>query len=67
MLEQRLREAVALGLTLAQVSGVTAAGNGWKLAKSTVNRRVLPVAAVLAGMEVGPLRRVPPIVLVDGV
>lgn len=65
-LEERLREAVALGLTLRQVGAVYASVNGGPLAKSTINARVLDVAGVSSAFHQGPLARIPPVVLVDG-
>lgn len=65
-LEERLREGVALGLTLRQVGQMTASANGGPLAKSTINERVLDVAKLVGGFRQGPLGRVPSVLLVDG-
>ncbi len=65
-LEERLREGVALGLTLRQVGQLTAPTNGGPLAKSTINERVLEVAKLVGAFRQGPLERVPAVLLVDG-
>jgi transposase-like protein len=65
-LEQRLREGLALGLTLRQVGEMTAPPNGGPLAKSTINARGLEVSRLVSGLRQGVLERVPPVVLVDG-
>jgi transposase-like protein len=64
--EERLREAVALGLTLRQVGAVHGPANGGPLAKSTINTRILDVLGVASAFHAGPLPRVPAVVLVDG-
>lgn len=66
-LEARLREGIALGLTLGQVGEMTAPANGGPLAKSTINQRVLPAAKLVAGFRQGQLERVPPNLLLDGI
>lgn len=65
-LEERLREGVALGLTLRQVGQMTASANGGPLAKSTINERVLEVTKLVGAFRQGPLERVPSVLLVDG-
>lgn len=65
-MEVRLLEAVALGLTLRQVGAVTAPANGGPLAKSTIDVRVLEVSRLVEAFHKGPLERIPPVVLVDG-
>ena len=65
-LEERLREGVALGLTLRQVGQMTAPANGGPLAKSTINERVLEVAKLVGAFRQGPLERVPAVLLMDG-
>lgn len=64
---ERLREAVALGLTLRQAGEVTAPANGGPLAKSTINARVLETKGLAEAFHQGALERVPPVVLVDGI
>jgi transposase-like protein len=63
---ERLREAVALGLTLGQAGVVTAAANGGPLAKSTINARVLEASRLAEAFHQVALERVPPVVLLDG-
>lgn len=65
-LEDRLREGVALGLTLRQVGEMTAPANGGPLAKSTINERVLEVAKLVGAFRQETLERVPSVLLVDG-
>lgn len=65
-LEERLLEAVALGLTLRQVGAVTTPANGGPLAKSTINARVLEVSRLVEAFHQGTLEQVPPVVLLDG-
>jgi transposase-like protein len=65
-LEERLREALALGLTLRQVGEVTSPANGGPLAKSTINARILEVSRLVEGFHRGTLEQVPPVVLLDG-
>ena len=65
-LSERLREWVALGLTLRQVGTVMAAANGGPLAKSTVNARILSVFRLVEAFRQAPLAVVPPVVLLDG-
>jgi transposase-like protein len=65
-LEERLREGVALGLTLHQVGQMTAPINGGPLAKSTINERVLDVAKLVGAFRQETLERVPSVLLVDG-
>jgi transposase-like protein len=65
-LEERLREGIALGLTLRQVGQMTAPANGGPLAKSTINERVLDVAKLVGALRQGPVERVPAVLLVDG-
>src|SRR5207248_165542 len=64
--EERLREAVALGLTLRQVGAVHAPANGGPFAKSTINTRILDVLGVASTFHTGPFPRIPAVVLVDG-
>lgn len=64
--EERLREAVALGLTLRQVGALSAPASGGPLAKSTINARILAVLGVATAFHHGPLARIPAVVLVDG-
>ncbi len=64
--EERLREGVALGLTLRQVGQMTAPANGGPLAKSTINKRVMEVAKLVGAFRQGQLERVPAVLLVDG-
>ena len=63
---ERVREAVALGLTLRQSGALTAPANGGPLAKSTLNARVLEVRCLAEGFHRGTLDRVPPVILLDG-
>ena len=63
---ERVREAVALGLTLRQSGALTAPANGGPLAKSTLNARVLDVCRLADAFHTGSLDRVPPVVLLDG-
>jgi transposase-like protein len=63
---ERVHEAIALGLTLRQSGALTAPANGGPLAKSTLNVRVLEVGRLAEGFHTGALKRVPPVVLVDG-
>jgi len=65
--EERLREGIALGLTLRQVGILSAPSNGGPLAKSTINARGLALSEVVSGFHQGVLTRVPPVVLMDGV
>jgi transposase-like protein len=65
-LEERLREAVGLGLTLGQVGEVTAPVNGGPLAKSTINSRVLEVSRLVETFRQAALEQTPPVVLLDG-
>jgi len=64
--EERLREAVALGLTLRQVGAVHAPANGGPLAKSTINARILEVREVTSAFHEGSLPQIPAVVLLDG-
>lgn len=64
---ERLREAVALGLTLRQAGQMTAPANGGPLAKSTINTRVLEARGLAEAFHQGVLERVPAVVLVDGI
>jgi len=66
-LEERMVEAVALGLTLRQAGEVTAPANGGSLAKSTIDARVLEVSRLVDAFHKAALERVPPVVLVDGI
>ena len=68
-LEERLREALALGLTLRQVGEVTAPTNGGPLAKSTLNARVLEAKRLVDAFHQAPFEQgqVPPVVLLDGI
>jgi len=63
---ERLREAVALGLTLRQAGEMTAPANGGPLAKSTINARVLEVSRLADAFHKDGLERIPPAVLFDG-
>jgi transposase-like protein len=63
---ERLREAVALGLTLGQAGALTAPANGGPLAKSTINARVLEASCLAEAFHRAALERVPPVVLLDG-
>jgi transposase-like protein len=64
---ERVREAIALGLTLRQSGAMIAPANGGPLAKSTLNARVLEVHRLAEGFHTKALDRVPPVVLLDGV
>ena len=64
---ERLREAVALGLTLRQAGEMTAAANGGPLSKSAINARVLAASCLADAFHQAGLERVPPVVLVDGI
>jgi len=64
--EERLREGLALGLTLRTIGEMTAPANGGPLAKSTINARGLEVGRLVSALRQGTLERVPPVVLVDG-
>lgn len=64
--EERLREGLALGLTLRDVGLLIAPTNGGPLAKSTINARGLAVSDLVSGFHQGILPRIPPVVLVDG-
>jgi transposase-like protein len=64
--EERLREGIALGLTLRQVGQMTAPANGGPLAKSTISVRGLEAGRLVRALRQGVLARVPPAVLVDG-
>jgi transposase-like protein len=66
-LAERLREAVALGLTLRQAGVVTAPANGGPLAKSTIDERVLEVSRLVEAFHKAPLEVVPAVVLLDGI
>jgi len=66
-LAERLREVIALGLTLRQVGVVTAPSNGGPLAKSTINARVLEARRLVEAFHQGVIERVPPVVLLDGI
>lgn len=66
-LEERLREGLALGLTLRQVALMTAPTNAGPLAKSTINARGNDVTRLVNALRQGTLERVPPVVLVDGI
>ena len=66
-LEERMVEAVALGLTLRQAGEVTAPANGGSLAKSTIDARVLEVSRLVDAFHKAALERVPPVALVDGI
>lgn len=63
---ERLREAIALGLTLEQSGEMTAPANGGPLSKSTINARILEVSRLADAFHKGALERVPPVVLLDG-
>ena len=63
---ERLREAVALGLTLRQAGVVTAPEGGGPLAKSTINARVVEARRLAEAFHQAALERVPPVVLLDG-
>ncbi len=63
---ERLREVVAMGLTLGQAGVLTAASNGGPLAKSTINARVLEASRLAEAFHEGALEKVPPVVLLDG-
>lgn len=63
---ERVRQAVALGLTLRQAGALTAPANGGPLAKSSLNARVLEVSRLVEAFHQGALERVPAVVLVDG-
>ncbi|MBI2939597.1 MAG: transposase [Chloroflexi bacterium] len=65
-LGERLREGVALGLTLRQVGEMTAPANGGPLAKSTINQRVRDAAKLVSAFRQGQLEQVPPVVRGDG-
>lgn len=64
--EERLREVLALGLTLRQVGMVTAPRNGGPLAKSTINERVLALKQLVSAFHQAALEKVPPVALLDG-
>ena len=66
-LEERLREGLALGLTLRQVGALTAPSNAGPLAKSTINARGNDVTRLVSALRQGALEQVPPVVLVDGI
>ena len=66
-MEVRLREAVALGLSLRQAGEMTAPANGGPLAKSTIDARVLGARGLAEAFHEVPLERVPAVVLVDGI
>jgi transposase-like protein len=63
---ERLREAIALGLTLRQAGVVTAPANGGPLAKSTINAQVLAASRLVEAFHKGALQGLPPVVLLDG-
>ena len=65
-LAERLRETVALGLTLRQVGEVTAPANGGPLGKSTIKTRVLEASGLASAFHRAALGQIPPVVLVDG-
>ncbi|MDP9226775.1 MAG: transposase [Actinomycetota bacterium] len=64
---QRVREGIALSLTLAQVGKLRRPANGGALAKSSLNARVHAIAPLVAAFHQAPLERIPPVVLLDGV
>jgi transposase-like protein len=66
-LEERLREGLALGMTLRQIGEMTAPANAGPLAKSTINARGQDVTRLVSALRQGPLEQVPPVVLVDGI
>jgi len=66
-LEERLREGLALGLTLRQVGEMTAPTNAGSLAKSTINARGQEVSRLVSVLRQSALEQVPPVVLVDGI
>jgi len=66
-LEERLREGLALGMTLRQIAALTAPAQGGPLAKSTINARGQVVARLVQACHQSALEHVPPVVLVDGI
>lgn len=64
---ERVREAVALGLTLRQAGMVTAPANGGPLAKSTIEQRVLEASGLVDAFHKASLEEVPAVVLLDGI
>ena len=66
-LAARLREGIALGLTLQQVGRQQRPVQGGPLAKSTINRQVHALGPLVAAFHQEPLARIPPVVLLDGI
>ena len=65
-LQERARELAGLGLSLAGAREVLAADSGQPAAASTLGGFVRQAADLAEALREGPLRRVPPVVLLDG-
>ncbi|MBM4321605.1 MAG: hypothetical protein FJ125_17090 [Deltaproteobacteria bacterium] len=66
-LAARLREGIALGLGLTEVAEMMAPMNGGPLAKSTISAHVMKAEQLVEGLRTAKLKKVPPIVLLDGI
>ena len=64
---ERVRQLAGLCLSLRDIQEVVARTSGQVLACSTLNRWVQQVASLADALREGPLERIPPVVLLDGI